>query len=138
MIRPMLRISWLLVLLVLLKLGMGMNSAAATLPTQHPVQGHLADSHPCHENTATEVSKNKAPTTETAASSDAQSTLTTPLTTPTHLAESTCGDCQWCCAWGLSARKVSLAPAAPASPPQGFTLSWISQSLQPELRPPLV
>jgi hypothetical protein len=138
MIRPMLRISWLLVLLVLLKLGMGMNSAAVTLPTQHPVQGHLADSHPCHENTATEVSKNKAPTTETAASSDAQSTSPMPLTTATHLAESTCGDCQWCCAWGLTARKVSLAPATPASPPQGFTLSWISQSLQPELRPPLV
>lgn len=140
MMRPMLRFSWLLVLLVLLKLGMGMGMAAAMPPTQHPVQGHMADGHPCHENAAAEVSQHKAATTNQAASPETATSSGSHTSSPTHThaTESTCSDCQWCCAWGWGVFRVSLAPAAPASPPQGWALSWISQSLRPELRPPLL
>ena len=154
------RLTWLLLVGVLLKLSMG-SAMALPLMGMMDMMGHtkMAALAPCHEgNTAghftghTAENRASAPAQPEAhpgahpeayqASHDSAHPASghaedhaSGVKDPTHAA---CADCQMCCAVGLLAVHPSLPPSAPAAAPQGVSPLWISQNLRPELRPPLL
>ncbi len=139
------RLTWLLLVGVLLKLSMG---PAMALPLMG-VMGHapIAALPPCHE--ATTAGHSAAHTAENKASQPAHpgvlhSTHGTAHPAKDHASgdkdptRTACADCKMCCALGLLAVHQSLPPSAPAAAPQGVSPFWISQNLRPELPPPLL
>jgi hypothetical protein len=126
------RFSWLLILLIMLKLSLG---SAAAMPLSALFNGSTEAALPaCHTSMAQPLSlaehqdpHAEQPRTEVATE---HATLPSP--------DAGCKDCQLCCAFGLNLFSVSLPQAASASHPQGLTLRWNSVSLRPELRPPLL
>jgi hypothetical protein len=126
------RISWLLVVLLLLKLSLGTaaamqlgglsgRSTESGLPPCHTGMAQAApfQEHPNHD-------ADRAPT----AGAVGHSTM------PSQ--EVLCNDCQLCCAFGLNVFNLSLLQAAPTMPTRALTQRWSSVSLRPELRPPLL
>jgi hypothetical protein len=146
------RLTWLLLVGVLLKLSMG-SAMALPLMGMMDVMGHakIAALAPCHEgNTAGHftghTAENRASAPAHPKAHQASHDSAHPASghaedhasdgkDPTHAA---CADCQMCCAVGLLAVHPSLPPSAPAAAPQGVSPLWISQNLRPELRPPLL
>ncbi len=126
------RFSWFLILLVLLKLGMG-TAVAMHLGSATGASQRLA-LPPCHDSMAQHQIHQSHPDRPPAG----QATDPLAAQDPLPSQGATCSDCQLCCAFGLTMFSLSLPQAAPASTPQSLSPSWNSQSLRPELRPPLV
>ena len=158
------RLTWLLLVGVLLKLSTG-SAMALPLMGMMGMMDHakIAALAPCHEDNAAGHSTGHRAENKTSPLAHPEAQLgahigahpeahqashdsahpasvhaedhASGVKDPTHAA---CADCHMCCAVGLLAVHPSLPPSAPAAAPQCVSPLWISQNLRPELRPPLL
>lgn len=117
----MLRISWLVLVVILLKLGVGMASPVQVLQAQ---SAHLTTLSDCH----TPVMAHEDP---------ASAELTTPH--QDKMPDTGCGSesCHLCCAFDASNMRMLASQAPPTAAPQWFTAPWNSVSPPVVLRPPI-
>jgi hypothetical protein len=110
------RTVWSLLLVLLLQLMLGtawaMHRAQASKPAAH-----------CHETSA-----------QPSAQVDAQTTHATQGKVHSPCAQ---GDAHHCCAVGFGIGIQPMLPSLPQTPPASQHGFWISQSLRPDLRPPI-
>lgn len=118
MIKTMRSFSWLLILLVLFRLGSGTAMAMpthTTAPSERPVMTASA----CHEHTTP------------AQAGDLTSK------SPETVLWSSLDDCHHCCAVGLVSPMPTLWPPTPETPSNSAIEGWNSVSVRPDLRPPI-
>lgn len=118
MIKIMRSFSWLLILLVLFRLGWGTAMAMpahTAAPGEHPVMAASA----CHEHTAPAAAGDPTPQS------------------PATALWSSLDDCHHCCAVGLASPAPTLWPPTPETPSNSAIERWNSVSVRPDLRPPI-
>lgn len=117
----MLRISWLVLVVILLKLGVGFAAPVQVLQAD---SAHLTTLSDCH----TPLMAHEDPT---------NAELTTPH--QDKMPDKGCGSasCHLCCAFDASNMGMLASPAPPSAAPQWFTAPWNSVSPSVVLRPPI-
>jgi Protein of unknown function (DUF2946) len=118
----MFRLNWLLIVVILLKLGMSAASPILVMHADSALPAILSD---CHSLVMADKDL-------------AQAEATTPPKdqTPEHGCDSE--SCHLCCALDASNPSILASQATPTAPPLSFNSPWNSVSPPAVLRPPIV
>ena len=129
------RISWFLVLVILLKLGVGPVMAMPAATQSHPTlpEQHSAVLPACHGHGVTPTASALTDSLSWAQASH-DPTSKDPAS---HAHGAADADCHHCCAVGLGCLMTVCLHPTPAAHAERITHDWESASLRPDLRPPI-